>query len=250
MFTPPVNTRSLCCAVDARNYSSLTAADQYGLQRDLAALLAFAADEAGLARVSWNRQDGGDGELALLPPEQSESRLIDDFVRELDAALYRYNRVRLPEARLRLRVAIHFGVAFVGAMGYPGPAAVVVSRLLASHPLKQALETVVAADLVVGLSDNVYQDTVVGGLTETLPEAFDRHLIEDEKYTGAIWIRTVRRPGGDGTAHRPKPPDSGGKARRPQPSGGDSAAQARVQNIFNGYVEAGVIGVNQTWGDA
>jgi hypothetical protein len=253
LHTPPETIRRLCCAVDARDYSSRTAADQFDLQADLVDLLAAAAQGARLERLAWSRQEGGDGELSLLPPEQSESVLIDDFVRELDAALHRHNRVRLPEARLRLRVAIHFGVVFPAASGYAGPAAVVVSRLLASRPLKQALESAPDTDLVVGLSDGVYQDTVLGRLTKTLPEAFDQHRIDDEKYRGLIWIRTVERPrGGAGM---------GGTAQDPISSAGTSGtsrtakeptvkkrpveerpARQSMENVFNGDVQAEVIG--------
>jgi hypothetical protein len=238
--TPPETTRRLCCAIDARDYSSRTAADQYDLQTDLLAVLAAAAQETHVDRLTWSRQESGDGELALLPPEQSESILIDDFVRELDAALYRHNRVRLPEARLRLRMAIHFGVAFPAANGYAGPAAVVVSRLLASRPLKQVLESAPGADLVLGLSDQVYQDTVIGRLAKTQPEAFTQHHVDDEKYRGLIWIRTIERPGEAGALNgsEPAPERSAPPASAKERSTGPS-----VHNVFNGPVEADGIGV-------
>jgi len=265
MRTPPETTRRLCCAVDAKDYSSRTPADQYDLQADLVGLLAEAAQGARLARLAWKRQESGDGELALLPPNQSESVLIDDFVRELDAALHRHNRVRLPQSRLRLRMAVHFGVVFPAPNGYAGPAAVVVSRLLDSRPLKQALEAAHGADLVVGLSDGVYQDTVAGGLTKTLAGAFRRGEVDDEKYRGSIWIRTVARPGsGADSGAEPAPPAQSAlpgstqtQARAtvqspqpaPEPSAGPGTAVGRplaphVQNIFHGNVEAEVIGFN------
>lgn len=216
-------------------------------------LLDVAAHEAHLERPAWKRQESGDGELALLPPEQSESVLIDDFVRELDAALYRHNRVRLPQRRLRLRLAIHFGVAIVASNGYAGAAAVVTSRLLNARPLKQVLEDESAADLVVGLSDAVYQDSVAGGLTKTSPDAFRCHAVDDEKYKGLIWIRAFGRPVPSGASRlaepRPEAPQEQGAAS--QSAGGQSAPRGQVppsvhvQNTFNRDVDVdGVIGVN------
>lgn len=254
LHTPPETIRRLCCAVDARDYSSLTAADQFDLQTDLVALLGVAAKSARLERLDWSRQEGGDGELSVLPPEQSESVLIDDFVRELDTALHRHNRVRRPGNRLRLRVAIHFGVAFPAPSGFAGPAAVVVSRLLAATPLKQALESAPDADLVVGLSDGVYQDTVVGRLTKTLPESFVQHQVDDAKYRGLIWIRTVERPRGGagegGTASTPhSPAEVPGRSRAAKESTAkERPVRQTVKNQFYGDVQADVIGFGTTGG--
>ncbi|MBY8853692.1 hypothetical protein K7G98_37870, partial [Saccharothrix sp. MB29] len=54
-------------------------------------------------------------------------------MRALAAELEHVNAYRVPHARLRMRMAIHFGITTEGANGYPGSDAVLVSRLLDSQ---------------------------------------------------------------------------------------------------------------------
>ena len=83
---------------------------------------------------------------------------------ELRGALFRLNRDRKDEARLRLRLAVHFGVAKPGPNGYQGPGPVVLSRLCDSGPLKRVLMES-GADLAVVFSRQIYADTIASGLT-------------------------------------------------------------------------------------
>ena len=112
--------RRLCVAVDAKSYGAMDNVAQHDTQVLLAAVLDEAAEAAGLDRSTWLTQRQGDSELALVPPEQPEPLLVDDFMRELDATLQLRNYGRLPEARLRLRAAIDFGIAYEAPFGFAG----------------------------------------------------------------------------------------------------------------------------------
>jgi hypothetical protein len=186
--------RRLCVAVDLRGYSRLDAAAQEAAQSDLDRLLGAAGAAAGLNRLAWNTQDQGDGELALVPPDQSDHLVVDAFTRHLAVLLDRHNRTRPAEYRLRLRMAVHFGVAFIAEKGYAGPAPVVVSRLLASAELHRALEAAPDCDLVVALSDGVYSDLVLNRLTTLRPQDFAPQAIKTETFEAQAWIRAVPRP--------------------------------------------------------
>jgi hypothetical protein len=225
--------------VDARGYGRRDSVAQYDLQRDLPKILEEAAAAAGLDRSQWRIQLQGDGELALLPPGQPEPRVIDDFVRELHACLGLLNFERRQETRLRLRIAIHFGVAYEAPSGFAGDAVVVTARLLASAALHDALEQAPGADVAVVLSDRVYADTVFQRHTSLQPEQFSRVEVQEKEYTGPAWIRVLSRgPAVSGDAAEPTP------TSRPTPDYGPThAAPPLVQSNFYGEVQADVIGV-------
>lgn len=246
--------RHLCVAVDAKDYSRLDAAGQEDLQAALVRTLDMAAERAGLERLAWSRQQQGDGELALVPADQDEKLVVDDFVRELDALLDRHNHGRFADARLRLRVAIHHGVAYVSENGYAGPAPVVVSRILASRELRDALEQTPDADLVVALSDGVYGDLVLNRLTSLRPAVFRCTAIKSQKYEGTAWIRVLRH--GEGASQERAPahdaadradsavPDS---AQQPGPGddlSGPTPDHYQVTTNIHGGANIGVAGFN------
>jgi hypothetical protein len=234
--------RHLCVAVDAKGYSGRDSVAQFDVQRDLPRIMQDTAAAAGLDRPRWRVQPQGDGEMALLPPDQPEPRVVDDFIRELDAALALLNYEKRQEARLRLRVAIHFGVAYEAPSGFAGDAVVITARLLASAALHDALEQAPAADLAVALSDLVYADTVLHRHTSLVPDQFTRVEVKEKEYAGPAWIRVLCR--GPAVASvladsRPAVPPS--PAVAPMPDNGP--ASPLVQSNFYGEVHTDVIGV-------
>jgi hypothetical protein len=180
-------------AVDMQNYSARDALGQLELRRVLRELLQVASDEAGISRDVWERQDSGDGEVALVPPNVPKGRLAADFIRELLIAVNQVNVPRRDEDRVRLRVALHFGDAYVDGTGYAGPAVIEACRLLDSKPLRLALDAVPEANLVLGLSDRVYQDVV--RQRDLHPRDFQAATVEHKTFAGRIWVKV---PGGAG----------------------------------------------------
>ncbi|MCC8248975.1 hypothetical protein [Saccharothrix luteola] len=180
--------RSLLVCCDLRSYGS---ADDL-LQRELQELLVRSLDRAGAAagldRSTWRRQAKGDEEWAVLPATTPEGDVVDRYVRALDAELAATNRYRVPEAKLRLRMAIHFGTTVEGANGYPGQDAVLVSRLLNSEPAHAALEQSPSSDLVVVLSDSLFTSLVAAGYTTLRPEDFRRVDVRVKAFRGHGWM--------------------------------------------------------------
>jgi hypothetical protein len=178
-------SRRLLVSTDAVGYGSGDDLRHKSVQTGLPAVLDEAAERARLHRVGWQRQVGGDGELALLPLTESEPCVVDDYVHHLAGALGRYNRDLRPEARLRL--AIHHGVAVQAGNGYAGQGVVAVSRLVDAPPVRAALE-VTDADLAVILSDQVFTDTVAQYYTSVRPEAFRRVRVENKEFLEDAWL--------------------------------------------------------------
>ncbi|GAA1314975.1 hypothetical protein [Saccharothrix xinjiangensis] len=190
--------RSLLVCCDLRSYGSADDRLQRELQELLVRSLDRAGEAAGLDRSTWARQPKGDEEWAVLPAGTPDHLVVDRYVRALDAELASVNAYRVPHARLRLRMAVHFGAATEGANGYPGQDAVLVSRLMDSAAARAALEQT-DADLVVVLSDLVFTSVVAAGYTTLRPEDFREVEVRVKTFTGRgrLWI-----PGGDAHALR------------------------------------------------
>jgi hypothetical protein len=179
----------VCLCVDVQGYGKRTSQRHLEIQHQLKRVMTQAATEAGVDRSQWKLQGKGDEELALVPLGESESRIVDDFVRHLDARLRGHNNDLRPSARLRLRVAIHRGVAQPAENGFAGQAVVVAARLLNAGPLRDALAEADDANLAVLLSDTVYQETVVGGHTTMQPDEFRRVAVRVKEYVADAWLR-------------------------------------------------------------
>jgi class 3 adenylate cyclase len=180
--------RSLLVCCDLRSYGSADDLLQRELQELLVRSLDRAGEAAGLDRSAWRRQAKGDEEWAVLPAETPEGDVVDRYVRALDAELAATNRYRVPEAKLRMRMAIHFGTTVEGANGYPGQDAVLVSRLLNSEPAHAALEQSPDSDLVVVLSDSLFTSLVAARYTTLRPEDFRRVDVQVKTFRGHGWM--------------------------------------------------------------
>jgi class 3 adenylate cyclase len=223
--------RRLLLSVDARGYGGSTDRRQQAIQEGLLSVLDDAADRAGLARPRWDRQGAGDGELAVLPSSEPEPRVVDDFVRHLQAALRRHNREMPDGKRLRLRLAIHFGTAIPAPNGYRGRGPVEVSRLCDSDQLREVLAAS-GADLAVILSHQVFTDTIMQGHTSLEPADFHKVHVRKKEFDEDAWIWV---PGHD--VHAVGPPVDQDAPTRPPSSRAEEARHKSVHNTFNGKVD-------------
>ncbi|WP_177001196.1 hypothetical protein [Streptomyces sp. cf386] len=161
---------------------------QRQFQEGITRLLDEAAATARLDRAGWVTQEGGDSVFAVLPEGAYEPALIDIFMRALDAGLRAFNHNRIPQARLRIRAAIHFGSTSLGANGFVGRAPVEIGRILDCVALRSALEVAPDACLAVAVSTAVFHD-VVGDAYTSIPADEFRHVhVEEKEYRGEAWI--------------------------------------------------------------
>ncbi|MBY8854075.1 hypothetical protein K7G98_39935, partial [Saccharothrix sp. MB29] len=89
-----------------------------------------AAAHAGLDRSRWAVQASGDGELAVLPADVREKRVVDDLPEALALALVAHNSEARTETRLRVRLAVHQGLVRAAAGGYAGTGVVTATRMV------------------------------------------------------------------------------------------------------------------------
>jgi len=230
-------------SVDARGYSKVDTRGQFSIQRRLLGVLDDAAKRAGLHRGDWLRQEAGDGELAVLPETEPEQVVVDEYVRELHVALMDLNHDLADHARLRLRLAIHYGVTAAADNGFAGPAAVVAGRLVDSQPVRRCLEMLLDAQLVVVMSTRVFEDTVAQRLTSLSARDFRRVRLHNKEFDEEAWLRV---PGFDvhaadlSTSAVVAPearPDASGDGEHGADTSRDATATA-VTNVEHSHIEA------------
>ncbi|WP_330290124.1 hypothetical protein [Streptomyces sp. NBC_00576] len=185
--------RRLLLAVDAKGYGRADAVTQREFQEGIMRLLGRAAATSRLDRAGWVTQQGGDSVFAVLPEKAYEPDLIDTFMRALDAGLRAFNGNRVAQARLRLRAAVHFGPASLGANGFVGRAPVETGRILDCAALRRALDVAPDACLAVAVSATVFDDVVGAAYTSIPADQFRQVQVEEKEYRGraSIWVPGV-----------------------------------------------------------
>ncbi|MGI8447910.1 MAG: hypothetical protein ACR2MP_12170 [Streptosporangiaceae bacterium] len=178
-------------AVDIEGYSGR---DNLG-HLELREALRRVCDEAFCRiRVSPDtRQDQGDAFLILIRPGVSKARLIDDLVRELVTALRHFNRNRLPQARMRLRVALHAGEVHLDGTGFGGESVVAVMRLIEADALRDALKTA-PDDLAVIVSEQLHRDVVLQRYRGIDPAEYREVHVSRKQFSQRAWIRVPGLP--------------------------------------------------------
>ena len=182
--------RRMCLAFDLERYSAGSDVDQIEKQRAMMAMVREACERGALERAHWLKQEQGDGELAVLPPGIDEAQVITALWREFREGLHRYNRHANAGARLRMRVAVHEGMTYIGENGFAGTAINTVCRLRDCHEAKDALSGT-DGDLVLIASDRIYQDVIRGHDALDLPaSAFVETLIDipDKGFRATAYI--------------------------------------------------------------
>jgi hypothetical protein len=192
MRDPERPRRSLCIAVDLTGYSTRYGPDQEFAQHAMAVTLRHAYARAGLDRSRLPIQPRGDGELALLPSDIDEPTVIADLIHGHHDALQHTNRHLQQQSRLRLRLAIHQGLAWRGQTGFLGEAVVTVCRLVDSAELRQALTTRPRADLAVIVSHDIYHSVIEHNFPHGIPAAAFTPItihIPDKNFHHRAWIQ-------------------------------------------------------------
>ncbi|WP_446220717.1 hypothetical protein [Micromonospora sp. IBHARD004] len=240
------------------SYSGRDNVLQYRAQLAFQKIMKDACEELGFDRVNWLIQQGGDGELAILPPGTSERAVVTRLAPTVDRLLREHNRGLVPEARIRLRIGVHQGLVHLdGANGYPGDAVVTVCRLVDSPQLKAALRQFPGAAVALIVSDRIYQDIVrhyhdlrpehflcvTAKLPEKIFEAVAWIYVPGENIAGAAVMndgeRSFRPPNdseedGDAAGRRSRVPI-------PQPFGGGQVFNNITSHGVNAYGNGNVI---------
>lgn len=187
----------LLLAVDIQAYSKRSTREQLLAQRLLTLALDRAAAGVGLDRDRWDKQVGGDGELATLPEDVDPAPVAGDFVIGLASGLRELNSDRDGGPPLRIRLALHHGTMTAGPFGPAGDAPIVVQRLLDSAPLRRLLVDDPARDVAYMVSESLYGDVVRTGFCALPPTAFQAVKVtaKGKTFRGHVLIGEAERRG-------------------------------------------------------
>ncbi len=183
-------SRTLLLAVDAWRYGTRDDLQQRDLQRALATAVRESATRSDLDPERWQRQDAGDGLLSLITDGSAEPKVIGAFVRELNEWLGRYNHDLRPQARLRLRVAVHHGVAIPADLGHAGAAPVHVCRLRDARAVRELLEVFSEANLVFVVSEQIFEGSIRARHTSLSAKDFTRAEVAEpaKDFFTTAWV--------------------------------------------------------------
>ncbi|MDN3353674.1 hypothetical protein [Actinomadura sp. DC4] len=151
-------------AVDICAFGDLRRDDlvQLHLRDQMYRILSQACTMTGLSLPDCYNEDRGDGVLIVAPPEPPADDLLAPFAYHLTAVLRRYNRLAGPISHIRMRVALHTGLAHRDNHGVAGRSLVHLFRLLEAGSFKAACAAS-AADIGVIVSDRLYEDALAHG---------------------------------------------------------------------------------------
>ena len=133
-------------------------------------------------------------ELAILPVDTPEPTVVGALASCLDRILRQENRHLLPQAKVRLRMAVHEGLVHLdSANGYAGDAVNTVCRLRDAGCLKQALAVFQDAALALIVSEPIYREVVARRYDGIRDNRFRRIFIDDEEkqFRSEAWMCVV-----------------------------------------------------------
>ncbi|MFI0357736.1 hypothetical protein [Actinomadura sp. 9N407] len=186
-YTPVTTLHRTLIAADIVGFGRRETALQPYLHKVLYEAVETALAGAGVPLAGCHREDRGDGMLVMAPPDAGVEPLLDAFPARLHAELRRHDRVALPEARIRLRLAVHAGYVRSGDRGADGEALTHLFRLLDAEAFKAA-HAERAAPLGLIVSDYLYEQIVRPGLSLLDPLAFTELAVTRKETSCDAWV--------------------------------------------------------------
>jgi hypothetical protein len=160
---------------------------QLRMRADLRQIIAETLAAQSLDLAALHHTDLGDGIRLIVPPGISPVVLLDPFVPNLARALRRHRKAASDPAVLRLRVALHTGLLHADAGGWAGAPLVTCTRMLDAAPVRRVLAADDHVDLVLVVSEAVYQAVVRHGYGLD-PATFHPVRIAEKETVATVWI--------------------------------------------------------------
>lgn len=154
----------------------------------LTAAMRTAVRCGGIGWADLAVEDRGDGMILLIPPSVSKVEILDPVVPRLAEEIHAHNATVEPSFRIRLRVAVHAGEVHRDASGWFGSDLNTACRLVNGEPLRQALEDSPRTELVLVVSDHIYQGVVRHRYRGIDPAGYSAIRLVDKEFDGLAWL--------------------------------------------------------------
>ena len=182
-------------ALDVENFSTRRDPVQKRVRAAMYRALTSAMERAGIAAADTVTEDRGDGVLMLVGPTVSPLLIAGPLVDELDKELREYAEQTNAEHAMRLRLALHQGLAARDERGWSGDAVNTACRLVDAQQLRDALTAAPSAHLVFAVSGEVYHAVIRHGHRGIDPAAYLPCTITTKHgETISGWITVPGRP--------------------------------------------------------
>ncbi|MDX8149518.1 hypothetical protein SK854_45865 [Lentzea sp. BCCO 10_0061] len=179
---------------DMDGYSSHVVDDQRQAQAALVEMDQRAAQAAGLPRLSKSSvQRAGDGAMMRWPADTDLARLLTDYPAKLVTELNAVNKRLAAEHRIRVRIAIGYGMSEEAAGGFAGPAPIAVARMLEAESVKQALKDNPDAAVVLVIDSYLHKEFVLQHVSGLNPNDFTPAQISVKNFHETAWIAVLGR---------------------------------------------------------
>jgi hypothetical protein len=152
----------------------------------------YAAVETAFAGsdVPWTNcdvSDRGDGIMVLVPADVSKNRLVDRLPDLLATALDEHNANSKPQARIRLRLALHAGEVHHDARGPTSDSLNFAFRLLDAPTAKKALAR--SSGVLVTIASDWFYRNVIRHDQAASPDSYRMIRFKTKETAAAAWIR-------------------------------------------------------------
>jgi hypothetical protein len=207
----------LIVSIDVQNSGQRDNPGQLTLRKVVYDVIETALDAADIPDdVPRRAEDRGDGALLRIDASVSKARVVGRWVEELYQALRERNReLRDP---VRLRLGIHAGEVHGDRWGVAGVDVNIACRLASCEIAKATLAAAPPAQLVLAVSDVIYQAVVRQRGPYLDPEAYREEQLRVAELDGPIWLHVP------GYATPPRSP--AGRSRSDSPPTGHNARNA------------------------
>jgi hypothetical protein len=162
------------------------------MRHDLFQVFRAGAEALGRPLDDLEPADHGDGlRLVVSTDTVSAADLLDVFLVTIAAALREHTDASSTAARLRLRIAVHFGVVDRTADGWSGEPLVHTARLVDAEEVGHRLAESEDACLALVVSDDFHRAIVDHGYAHAGPTDYDRVDVPEKETSSHAWVRLI-----------------------------------------------------------
>ena len=153
-----------------------------------------AVQRAGITWTDLAIEDRGDGMIILVPPSVSKVDILDPVMPSLAEAISAHNASVAATFQIRLRVAVHAGEVHRDGQGWVGRDIITACRLVNGQPLYRRLRHRPRTNLVLVISDLIYQSVVRHHYRDINPTAYTRIRVSAKELNTEAWLHTPGSP--------------------------------------------------------
>lgn len=173
--------------VDVTGFGRMDNRAQTRVRTTLNAMVRLAFRRAGI-RWSIAVENRGDGMIVLVPATKSPVNLLDPVVPVLATGIHAHNVTAEP--RIRLRISVHVGVVDRDATGWVGSDLITACRLVDSPAVRRYLQQRPTKDMVVAVSDLVYNGIVQHRYRRLDPTTYTPIHVAVKELNTRAWLHT------------------------------------------------------------